>query len=228
MKSNIVYDPDVLGVKFCRDIGLSIGEMTVSRAVVASAGVPLVFGPVVLKDESRSTPEREAYIHVNDGGISDTLGLETLIQLFMDRYNRPKKKRFVRGVILIIDANQHLDPEDSIYSISGFGPTALIERSREIISYRGKNLTYLTIVFLQQDPRFKNIRFVYISPYMVGDPETIALVKKTPTRLKISPENAENLRSAARIVVAGVKDRILANYEGRDIMDEQPAFGPAP
>jgi predicted acylesterase/phospholipase RssA len=228
MKSNIIYDPDVLGVKFCQDIGLSIGEMTVARAVVASAGVPLVFGPVVLKDESKSTPEREAYIHVNDGGISDTLGLETLIQLFMDRYNRPKKKRFVRGVILIIDANQHLDPEDSIYSIRGFGPTALIERSREIISYRGKNLSYLTIAFLQQDPRFENIRFVYISPYMVDDPETIALVKKTPTRLKITPENAENLRSAAKIVVAGVRDRILANYEGRDIMDEQPAFGPAP
>jgi predicted acylesterase/phospholipase RssA len=228
MKSNIIYDPDVLGVRFCRDIGLSIGEMTVSRAVVASAGVPLVFGPVVLKDELRSTPDREAYIHVNDGGISDTLGLETLIQLFMDRYNRPKKNRFARGLILIIDANQHLDPEDSVYSIKGFGPAALIERSREIISYRGKNLTYLTIMFLQQDPRFKDIRFVYISPYMVDDPKMIALVKKTPTRLKIRPENAENLRSAASIVVSGLSDRILANYEGRDIMDEQPAFGTAP
>lgn len=225
MKSNILYDPEVLGVRFCRDIGLSIGQMTVSRAVVASAGVPLVFGPVVLKDELRSTPEREAYIHVNDGGISDTLGLETLIQLFMDRYNRPKKKRFVRGMILIIDANQHLDPEDSIYSIKGFGPAALIERSREIISYRGKNLTYLTIMFLQQDPRFKDIRFVYISPYMVDDPEIIERVKKTPTRLKIKPENADNLRVAAEIVVAGVRERILANYEGRDITDGQPEFG---
>ncbi len=225
MKSNIVYDPDVLKVKFAQDIGRSIGEMKVSRAVVASAGVPLLFGPVVLKDEPRSTPEREAYIHVNDGGISDTLGLETLIQLFMDRYNRPKKKRFVRGLILIIDANQHLDPEDSIYSIKGFGPAALIERSREIISYRGKNLTYLTIMFLQQDPRFKDIRFVYISPYMVNNPEMIALVKKTHTRLKIKPENAENLRSAAKIVVGDVKDRILANFEGKDVKDDQPIFG---
>lgn len=225
MKSNIIYDPDVLRVRFAQDIGLSIGEMRVSRAVVASAGVPLLFGPVVLKDESRSTPEREAYIHVNDGGISDTLGLETLIQLFMDRYNRPKKKRFVRGLILIIDANQHLDPEDSIFSIKGFGPAALIERSREIISYRGKNLTYLTIMFLQQDPRFKDIRFVYISPYMVDNQEMIALVKKTPTRLKIKPENAENLRSAAKIVVGSVKDRILANFEGKDINGQQPTFG---
>ncbi|MBN2225232.1 MAG: patatin-like phospholipase family protein [Deltaproteobacteria bacterium] len=225
MKSNIIYDPDVLRVRFCRDAGLSIGRMRVSRAVVASAGVPLLFGPVVLKDEFRSTPEREAYIHVNDGGISDTLGLETLIQLFMDRYNRPKKKRFVRGLILIIDANQHLDPEDSIFSIEGFGPAALIERSREIISYRGKNLTYLTIMFLQQDPRFKDIRFVYISPYMVDDPEIIARIKKTPTRLKIKPENAENLRAAATIVVGGIKDRILANFEGKDVNGGQPAFG---
>ena len=227
-KSNIIYDPDVLGVRFCKDIGLSIGEMTVSRAVVASAGVPLVFGPVVLKDRSRSTPEREAYVHVNDGGISDTLGLETLIQLFMDRYNRPKKKRFVRGLILIIDANQHLDPQDSIYSVKGFGPVGLIERSREIISYRGKNLTYLTIMFLQQDPRFKDIRFVYISPYMVDDPEIIAMVKKTPIRLKISPENAENLRAAAAIAVGSVRERILANYEGRDITDGQTEFGSRP
>ncbi len=225
MKSNIIFDPDVLKVRFAQDIGLSIGRMEVSRAVVASAGVPLLFGPVVLKDETRSTPEREAYIHVNDGGISDTLGLETLIQLFMDRYNRPKKKRFVRGLILIIDANQHLDPEDSIFSIKGFGPAALMERSREIISYRGKNLTYLTIMFLQQDPRFKDIRFVYISPYLVDDPEIIARMKKTPTRLKISPENTENLRLAASIAVGGVKDRILANFEGRDVNGGQPTFG---
>ncbi len=228
MKSNIIYDPDVLKVRFCRDLGLSIGRMTVSRAVVASAGVPLLFGPIVLKDMPRSTPEREAYIHVNDGGISDTLGLETLIQLFMDRYNRPKKKRFSSGVILIIDANQHLDPEDSIFSIEGFGPAALIERSREIISYRGKNFTYLTIMFLQRDPRFKNIRFVYISPYLVDDPEIIDRVKKTPTRLKIKPENAENLRKAASIAVGEVKERILANFNGRDINDGQPTFGDMP
>jgi hypothetical protein len=146
----------------------------------------------------------------------------------MDRYNRPKKKRFSSGVILIIDANQHLDPEDSIFSIEGFGPAALIERSREIISYRGKNLTYLTIMFLQRDPRFKNIRFVYISPYLVDDPEIIARVKRTPTRLKIKPENAENLRKAATIAVGEVKDRILANFMGRDINDGQPTFGDIP
>jgi predicted acylesterase/phospholipase RssA len=225
MKSNIIYDPDVLGVAFCKDLGLSVGRMEVSRAVVASAGVPLLFGPIVLKDTHRSTPEREAYVHINDGGISDTLGLETLIQLFMDRYNRPKKKYFSSGLILIIDANQHLDPEDSIYSLKGFGPAALIERSREIISFRGKNFTYLTVMFLQQDKRFKNIRFVYISPYMVNNPEIIARVKKTRTRFKIEPENAQNLREAARIVVGDVKDRILANFEGKDYTDGKSDFG---
>jgi predicted acylesterase/phospholipase RssA len=225
MKSNILYDPEVLGLKFPSDIGLSIGEMEVSRAVVASAGVPLLFGPVVLKDETQSTPERDAYLHINDGGISDTLGLETLIQLFMDRYNRPKKRHYVRGVIIIIDANQHLDPEDSIYSIKGFGPAALIERSREIISYRGKNLTYLTIMFLQRDPRFKDIRFVYLSPYMVDDPGMIELVKKTRTRFKIDPENADNLREVAKIVVGKAKDRILTNFEGKDYSDGESEFG---
>ncbi len=225
MKSNIMYDPNVLGVTLCHDIGLSIGGMEVSRAVVASAGVPLLLGPVVLKNEPLSTPEREAYVHINDGGISDTLGLETLIQLFMDRYNRPKKRIFTRGLIIIIDANQHLDPEDSIYSVRGFGPAGLIERSREIISYRGKNFTYLTIMSLQQDRRFRDIRFVYISPYMVDDPEMIKRVKKTRTRFKIEPENAQNLREAAKIVVGKVRERILDNFEGKDYRDGKSDFG---
>jgi predicted acylesterase/phospholipase RssA len=224
VKSNILYEPEVLGVKFCSDIGLSIGDMEVSRAVVASAGVPLVFGPVILKDETRSKPDREAYVHVNDGGISDALGLETLLQLFIDRFNRPKKMRLSGGLILIIDANRHLDPEDSIYTVKGFGPVALIERSREIMAYRGKNLTYLTIMLMQRDPRYRDIRFVYLSPYMVDDPRIIDTVKKIPIRLKIKPEQADALEEAAKIVVGRYKERILANFAGKDLPGEEPVF----
>ncbi len=224
MKSNILYEEAVLGVKFCDDIGLSIGDMEVSRAVAASTSVPLVFGPIVLKDEVRSTADKPAYVHINDGGISDTLGLETVMQLFLDRFNRPKKKSFRGGLVLIIDANQHLDPEDSIYFVKGFGPFALVERSREIITYRGKNLAYLTIMLLQQDPRYRDIRFVYLSPYMTDNTRVINIVKKTPIRLKIKPEQADNLEYAAKLVVGAAKDRILANFNGKDVPTEEPAF----
>jgi hypothetical protein len=62
---------------------------------------------------------------------------------------------------------------------------------------------------LRSDPRFKDVKFVYISPYQADDPAISDLFTKTPTRFKITPENADNLERAAKIVVEKVKGRIL-------------------
>ena len=231
-KSNILFYEELVEVLFCDDIGLEIGDMEISRAVVASAAVPVLFGPIILKDEIRSTPQKNIYTHVGDGGVGDTLGLDSVVELAIDRYNDPNKK-FKGGMVIIIDANQIIDPEASEGVVRGlkFGPT--IERSRVIYAYRGKTLAYITIMFLQENPRYKDIDFVYISPYLVEDPEILEsfkqkpgiekytpaeldvivnLFQKTPTRFKIEPELADNLERAAEIVVGNVKDMILENY----------------
>jgi hypothetical protein len=102
-----------------------------------------------------------------------------------------------------------------------------------VYAYRGKTLAYYAIMFIQSDPRFNNIKFVYISPYLVEDPELIERVdespyprsfippelgdivnnfKATPTRFRINPALADSIELAAEIVVGGVREMILDNY----------------
>jgi predicted acylesterase/phospholipase RssA len=223
-RSNVIFTGDILGVNFCEDIGLSIGDMDISRAVVASAAVPLIFGPVILGNQCPLVSDDASYIHINDGGIGDTLGLETIMQLAIDRFNDPERS-YRGGMVIIIDANHLIDPTDSLSTIEGFTSVDLVRRSREIYAYRGKNLAYLSIMFMQKDdPAIQYIRFVYISPYMVDDPDMIEKVKATPTRFKIKPELADNLEAAAEIVVHDVTERILKNFEGEDPQDLAPLF----
>lgn len=231
-RSNVLLEQGLLDTLLCEDIGIDIGDMEVSRAVVASAAVPLIFGPIVLKDEIRSTPNNPKYVHVVDGGVGDTLGLESLMELAMDRYSDPKKK-FRGGMVIIIDANQRIDPTASESLIRGLKAGATIERTRVIYAYRGKTLAYVTIMFIQENPKYKDIDFVYISPYLVKDPcilesledkpgfekytpaeldVIVDLFQKTPTRFQIKTELADNLECAAGLVVGTVKDRILENY----------------
>lgn len=232
LRSNILFEEGILETLFCRDIGVDIGEIEVSRAVVASSAVPLVFGPLLIEDETRSTPEAPVYAHLSDGGIGDTLGLETLMELAMRRFALDDCP-YSKGMIIIIDANQRIDPTDTESIIRAFGLDGIIERSRVVYAYRGKTLAYYAIMFIQGDPRYKDISFVYISPYLVEDKQLINLIdgssysksfmppeledivnnfKATPTRFKIDPELADSIELAAEIVVGQVKDMILDNY----------------
>jgi hypothetical protein len=232
LKSNIMFEEGILGTMFCSDVGVNVGDIEVSRAVVASSAVPLVFGPVLIEDNIRSTPEASIYAHLSDGGVGDTLGLESIMELAMTRLSQ-EDCSFERGMVIIIDANQRIDPGDTESIIRAFGMNRIIERTRVVYAYRGKTLTYYAIMFIQGDPRYKDITFVYISPYLVEDTQLIHLIdespypmssippelesivnnfKATPTRFKIDSELADSIELAAEIVVGQVKDMILENY----------------
>ncbi|MBN1881003.1 MAG: patatin-like phospholipase family protein [Deltaproteobacteria bacterium] len=243
LSSNILFEEGILNTMFCRDIGVNIGEIEVSRAVVASSAVPLVFGPLLIEDKTRSTPEEPVYVHLNDGGIGDTLGLESIMQLAMKRFCQ-KDCPYKKGMVIIIDANQRIDPTDTEEVIRAFGLEGMVERTRVVYAYRGKTLAYYAIMFIQSNPRFNDISFVYISPYLVEDPELIERVdespypksfmppelgdivnnfKATPTRFKIDPALADSIEFAAEIVVGGVRSMILDNYlEGCGISNDTP------
>jgi predicted acylesterase/phospholipase RssA len=213
-KSDYHFGGDLLGVTFCDDIGLSIGDMEVSRGVAASASVPLLLGPIVLKDQKQSKDDDEFFTHVSDGGINDNQGITTIMQLFIDRFVDMPERHYRGGLVIIIDSNQTIDPSLSTNSVRGFTLLGTAERAMNISFFRGKALTYVTIMFLMStDPRFKNITFVYISPYLADDPEISTLFQQTPTRFKIDPDKADNLERAAEIVVRKAKDKILDAYE---------------
>lgn len=214
-KSNILLRRRGQGVMFADDIGLSIGQMRISKAVMASAGVPLLFGPVILKGKKGLVPGRSIYTHVNDGGVADNLGLETVIQLILKKFS-DKEGGYRGGLVIIIDAAHPIDPKDTTGSIKGFSSMVTLSRSLDIFDYRHKYFAYYTILLIQQDPAFKDIRFVYVSPYLVDDPEITKKVKAVGTRFMIEPDLAENLDEAARIVIGDLKERILLNFEGKD------------
>jgi len=212
-KSDYHFGGDLMGITFCDDIGLSIGDMEVSRAVVASASVPLMLGPMVLKDHLQSKPDDEFYTHVSDGGITDNQGITTVMQLIVDRFVDTPGKQYRGGLVIIIDSNQTIDPNLSVNSIRGFTMLGTAERAMNISVFRSKAFTYITIMFLMStDPRFKNITFVYISPYQSDDPEIMEFFQQTPTRFKLDPDKADNLERAAEIVVRKVKDKLLDAY----------------
>ena len=232
MRSNILFEQGILETLFCRDIGVNIGEVEVSRAVVASSAVPLVFGPLIIEDQIHSTPDTPIYIHLNDGGIGDTLGLESIMELAMKRFSQ-KECPYKKGMVIIIDANQRIDPTDTEEVIRAFGLEGIVERTRVVYAYRGKTLAYYVIMFLQRDSHLNEISFVYISPYLVQDRELMEQVdetpyprsfmppelgdivnnfKATPTRFKIDNELANSIELAAEIVVEEVRDMILESY----------------
>ncbi len=215
-KSNFRFGGDFLGITFCDDIGLSIGDMEVSRGVAASASVPLLLGPIVLKDQKNSTPDEESFIHVSDGGINDNQGIVTIMQLIIDRLVDTPKRNFRGGLVIIIDSNQSIDPAKSMGSVKGFNLLGTAERAMNISFFRGKALTYVTIMFLTStDPRYKDITFVYISPYVADDADIAHLFEETPTRFRIAPDKADNLSRAAEIAVRKAKDTILDAYVPR-------------
>jgi hypothetical protein len=195
--------------------------MDVSRGVTASASVPLILGPIVLKDQKRSTSESDYYLHITDGGINDNQGIVTLMQLLYDRFTDMPRGKYRGGLIILIDSNQSIDPRKSQSEIKGFTVLAAAERAMNISFFRGKAFTYITIMLVTSaDPRFKNVTFIYISPYSTDDESIERTFEATPTRFKIDPVKADNLEKAAEIAVGKVRDIILKSYEGYSHTDK--------
>ncbi len=207
-ESDISFGGDVLDIVTTDDIGVSIEDMEVSRAAAASACVPLILGPVVMRDNKKSTPEKDVYVHVNDGGVNDNQGLVTLMELLYGRVEREGKK-FKGAIIIIVDANQYIDPRYSEDMVRAFSTIGMVERSFYICFYQGRAFAYLTIMnVLKSDPRFADVTFVYLSPYAAEDPTISDIFTRTPTRFKITQEQADNIERAAEIVVGKVKERM--------------------
>jgi len=211
--SGILLGADVFGVVTPDDIGVSIADMEVSRAVAASSSVPLVLGPIVMRDNLRSTPEEDVYVHINDGAVNDNQGIFTLIEFLYKRAESGGEKP-VKAIIFIVDANPSVEPRYWEGSVQSLPTIEMIERSYYICFNQGRAFTLLTIMdILKRDPRFKDVTFVYLSPYVAGDPVISDVFTRTPTRFKITPAQADTIERAAGIVVEKVKGRIIDSLQ---------------
>ena len=216
-ENDVLFGGDVLGIVTPDDIGISISDMEVSRAAAASASVPVILGPVVLRNNRKSTPEKDVYVHVNDGGVNDNQGLVTIIELLFGKVER-EGKRFKGALILIVDANPYVDPRFSEDKVRAFSTIEMVERAFYICFHEGKAFAYLTIMdILKEDPRFKDVTLVCLSPYLADDPSISDTFTKTPTRFKITPVQADSIERAAKIVVEKMKGKILEELKkGRE------------
>lgn len=84
-------------------LGSSIARCPLTTGVVASAAVPNLLGPVVLRDRIN---QRD--VHLGDGGIYDNHGLETMVAVMARRLEeRPGR----RAVIFVVDGTGFFDTE---------------------------------------------------------------------------------------------------------------------
>lgn len=96
------------------------GDYLVSRAVAASSAIPAVFSPITLinyggcpslEKDVYADKSRYPYLHLLDGGISDNLGIRSVLQLVEEKENelyqllRNKEgKQIKRVAFIVVDA----------------------------------------------------------------------------------------------------------------------------
>ena len=85
-----------------QNAGTDFKDIKMSLAVASSASVPGVIGPVTYNVRGSTA----VYHHIGDGGLFDNQGVETLVELFLNKlYKDPDKK----ALIIIIDASYPFD-----------------------------------------------------------------------------------------------------------------------
>jgi predicted acylesterase/phospholipase RssA len=194
------------------NLASDIGGFPLSLAVAASAGVPGILGPTVLKD--RSDPQVDAFEQLGDGGLYDNYGLESLVQLFATIL---EERPGLRARIIVVDASSFFaaqrdrpdytvaDYADRVTSIAWLRAsdyTDLLYKSLnridpdELEPHGGAERAVITTEpgRSRQSP-FRNLRLELISLYHQSDP---AKLKAEAAR---APEQSSTLARVYRSLV---------------------------
>lgn len=129
---------------FCNEafdgLNSDLAKYPLAHAVAASSAVPVLLHQVTLRDYSTSF---EQYCHLIDGGITDNLGVNSLIESYAQQVRRAKQEQrpdpYPNGLILIvIDAHTQVDSQinnksdtyliDSLSTSAGLSTTVLLNR----------------------------------------------------------------------------------------------------
>lgn len=138
-----------------------------SKAVVASAAVPNLLGPVTLKNH-----HKKELLHIIDGGIYDNYGIESLMQVFTTRLDQNPG---MPAKILIIDGSGFFD--EQTHRSDNFSVAYYSERPIAIAWLRTKS--YMEYVF-QKARQFTNKQG--IRPYRNLQFELLSLYDLLPSQ----------------------------------------------
>jgi predicted acylesterase/phospholipase RssA len=130
---------------FCNEtfdeLNSNLDKYPIAYAVAASSAVPVVLHPVTLRDYSTTFPQ---YRHLIDGGITDNLGVRTLVDVYRHHiWNAKSAGRpdpYPNGAIfLVIDARTKFDSKiaersdigiiESLKAGTGLSSSVLLERA---------------------------------------------------------------------------------------------------
>jgi hypothetical protein len=106
------------------DLNSDLSRYPIAKAVTASSAVPVLLHPVTLHDYSTAFDQ---YRHLIDGGVTDNLGITTLVETYASQITAAKAAGrpdpYPNGAVLIIvDAHTYFDAR-----LSGKGDVGLIE-----------------------------------------------------------------------------------------------------
>ncbi len=130
---------------FCNEsfdeINSDLSKYPIAYAVAASASFPLVFHQVTLRDFSTIYPQ---YRHLIDGGVTDNLGITTLVETYEKRTTAAREQGLANpypngAILIIIDARTRFDAKlsdkgdigfiESLKTGAGLTSTALLARA---------------------------------------------------------------------------------------------------
>ena len=152
---------------FCNEtfdeLNSDLSKYPIAYAVAASAAVPVILHPVTLRDYSTRFAQ---FRHLIDGGVTDNLGLQTLVETYAAQVRAAEQSRrpdpYPHGaVFIVVDAHTQFNAElsskgdvgviESLKTAAGLTSTALLNRASSatlaeiIVRYSPDDATAATI-----------------------------------------------------------------------------------
>ncbi|NUM36030.1 MAG: patatin-like phospholipase family protein [Candidatus Brocadiae bacterium] len=158
-----------------QSLDIDIRPYRITKAVVASASVPNLLGPVTLKDQAKKEDIR--LVNLVDGGVYDNYGLESLMQIFTAYLDKNPGKK---AKILLIDGSGYFKEENrqnDEYTVADYSMRPL-----EVSWMRSKS--YMEYVS-EKAKNYQNEKGEY--PYCNLDFEIISLYDILPSQESTKP-----------------------------------------
>ncbi len=203
-------------------IDSDVGPCPLSTAVKASAAVPSVLGPIVLRDRASRRD-----LHLGDGGVYDNHGFETLLEA-MDGPARAHPERPL--IVLVIDGAGFFQDGSAAQELRSAGD--YFERSTDISWVRLAAYEEIALHYAREDAKRRGAEFPLgrlvaetISLYDergLADPEDLKTLRSIGTRFSLSEESARCITKAAPRVTRLALERIEGALRGAIVPGAPP------
>jgi putative lipoprotein len=193
---------------------IDLGGLRLARAVAASSAVPMVFAPITLQEfknrfNKYSDSKTRPYIHLIDGGLTDNLGMRSLLdmtEIYPDKVleQQIRSRNLLHIVVISVNAQNQIS--------SNMDKTAAVPRFRDVVTaivsipidqYTQESLRRFRAFVDQRNEANRQsgdgISFSFVSLNLKDLPPSALRDKvlNIPTSFYLPPEDVDNLRTAA-------------------------------